>query len=636
MNDATKQDAYPAAADDFDRAIDLFRRRHLEPALRIFVRLAESDEWFERCSAYILEICSELLRAPGPADDVSRLRDIETSVISQLRERNVQTKNADVAHQASRDVLILGHLPGLPMPDTFQLPASDSEEGNQTERPLQPIVERTPHMDLIHEGALGPGAALSVKVWLDVSPARTGEIATNVVAPAGTRFEAVLVASSHFEIEGSDRTAVILDSAQTMVSLPSFKLKVVRDQETTGEMPCIIVVFFAEQRACGKIARIVEFDSVSGTAANPPANLVIPPPDAPRADLVVTIIADPPGSSRQFVCLVSSPHLEKYRTPQTGPWSPGDDTSRIVAGFMDRFTSDQTPPEMLTDELRGAGKQLFTASPKNFQQAFWDLIDANAPLLTIAIVSEEAFFPWELMVPRRIVDKRWQERNPLGVDFGIGRWIDPDLISPAWSIELVDSFVVAPRYSGAARLASAEQEAEMVLAAYGGRRVDPATFGEFRKELLAQSRSLIHFVCHGESSAVDQTIRLEDSSITTTTLLGIPNLAAIIAEKRPLVFLNACEIGRLKPALVGVRGFASAFIELGAAAVIAPLWSVDDGIAHQVARAFYEAVKNDPDKPFSLIISQIRDKAYAEAKDTFAAYCFFGDPLASIVRPARS
>ncbi|WP_275512456.1 CHAT domain-containing protein [Bradyrhizobium yuanmingense] len=490
-------------------------------------------------------------------------------------------------------------------------------------------------MDITHEGALGAGSALSVKVWLDVSPARTGEIASTVVAPDGTSIEAVLVPSSHFEIEGHDRTTFILETAQTTVSLPPFHLKVVRGHEASGETPCLIVVFFAEQRACGKIARIVEFDSSSGTTVNPPAKLVIPPPDAPRADLVVTIVADPPGSSRQFVCLVSSPHLEKYRTPQRGPWSPGDDTSRIVAGFMDRFTSVQTPSEMLTDELRGAGKQLFTASPKNFQQAFWDLIDANAPFSTIAIVSEEAFFPWELMVPRRIVGKTWQERNPLGVEFGIGRWTDRDLISPAWSIELVDSFVVAPRYSGAARLASAEQEAEMVLAAYGGRRVDPATFGEFRKELLAQSRSLIHFVCHGESSAVDQTIRLEDSSITTTTLLGISNLAAVIAEKRPLVFLNACEIGRLKPALVGVRGFASAFIELGAAAVIAPLWSVDDGIAHQVARAFYEAVKNDPSKPFSLIMSQIRDKAYTEAKDTFAAYCFFGDPLASIARPAQ-
>lgn len=634
MNDARDWKADPGRAEAFERAIDLFRKERFEQALPEFVRLAESEQWFDRCSAYILAICSELLRKGVGSSE--KLRKTEANVIARMLNREARTKGAGVVPRPPEETLIFEHLPGLPFPGTFRSPSSDRQSGDRMKRPLREIVERTPHMDIIHEGPLGPGSTLNVNVWLDVSAARKGEIATKVAAPAGTRVEAVLVASDHFEVEGDDRTTFILDPVETTVSLPSFGLKVVRGQEAAEEMPCIIVIFFAEQRACGKIGRFVQFGPTSGAAADPPAKVVIPPPNAPQADLVVTIVADPPGSSRQFVCLVSSPHLETYRTPQTGPWSPGDDTSRIVAGFMDRFTSDQTPAEMLTDELRGAGKQLFTASPRNFQQAFWDLIDANAPLSTIAIVSEEAFFPWELMVPRRMVGKKWQERNPLGVDFGIGRWTDRDLVSPAWSVELVDSFVVAPRYSGAAKLANAEQEAEMVLSAYDGQRVVPATFKEFRKELLEQSRSLIHFVCHGDSSAVDQTIRLEDSSITTTTLLGIPSLAAIISDKRPLVFLNACEIGRLKPALVGVRGFASAFIELGAAAVIAPLWSVEDGTAHQVARAFYEAVKNDPGKPFSLILSQIRDKAYSEAKDTYAAYCFFGDPLASAARQAPS
>jgi hypothetical protein len=99
------------------------------------------------------------------------------------------------------------------------------------------------------------------------------------------------------------------------------------------------------------------------------------------------------------------------------------------------------------------------------------------------------------------------------------------------------------------------------------------------------------------------------------------------AEKRPLVFLNACEAGRVKPALTGVGGFAAAFIEKGASAVIAPLWSVKDDIAHKIAKGFYDQLDT---KPLSEILREFRKRAYdpAIAEDSYAAYCFYGDPEA--------
>ena len=105
----------------------------------------------------------------------------------------------------------------------------------------------------------------------------------------------------------------------------------------------------------------------------------------------------------------------------------------------------------------------------------------------------------------------------------------------------------------------------------------------------------------------------------------------IFAKKRPVVFLNACEVGRGAPALVGLGGFVSSFIRLGATAVIAPLWSVDDVAAHAIAEEFYRAVKERPGTPFSRIFSEIRAKAYDRkiAEDTYAAYCFYGDPYAA-------
>jgi hypothetical protein len=65
--------------------------------------------------------------------------------------------------------------------------------------------------------------------------------------------------------------------------------------------------------------------------------------------------------------------------------------------------------------------------------------------------------------------------------------------------------------------------------------------------------------------------------------------------------------------------------------VIAPLWSVDDEVAFKVATAIYDALKESPPPTFAEVIRAIRARAYVGAEagtDSYAAYCFYGDPLA--------
>jgi CHAT domain-containing protein len=82
---------------------------------------------------------------------------------------------------------------------------------------------------------------------------------------------------------------------------------------------------------------------------------------------------------------------------------------------------------------------------------------------------------------------------------------------------------------------------------------------------------------------------------------------------------------------VGAGGLASVFIELGAGAVVAPLWSVKDTIAHEIALKFYTEAKANGSAPLAGILQRLRAKAYDAtiAEDTYAAYCFYGDPLAT-------
>jgi hypothetical protein len=69
---------------------------------------------------------------------------------------------------------------------------------------------------------------------------------------------------------------------------------------------------------------------------------------------------------------------------------------------------------------------------------------------------------------------------------------------------------------------------------------------------------------------------------------------------------------------------------LGASGVIAPLWSVKDSVAHEIAETFYKRVAEEPETPFAEILRDLRKKSYAAegGEDTYAAYCFYGDPLA--------
>ena len=54
------------------------------------------------------------------------------------------------------------------------------------------------------------------------------------------------------------------------------------------------------------------------------------------------------------------------------------------------------------------------------------------------------------------------------------------------------------------------------------------------------------------------------------------------------MFLNACQVGAAQELLGNYGGIAQAFLQVGASAVIAPLWSIDDEIAQHIALEFYQ------------------------------------------------
>jgi len=122
------------------------------------------------------------------------------------------------------------------------------------------------------------------------------------------------------------------------------------------------------------------------------------------------------------------------------------------------------------------------------------------------------------------------------------------------------------------------------------------------------------------------------SVLIASQIRGMDALEAACRSKAPLIFLNACEVGRTTPALIGSGGFAIEFIKAGARCVIAPLWSVKDDLANQVALDFYQEALAARSRPFAEILAGIKRRSYATqgAEDSFAAYCLYGDPLTAL------
>src|SRR5262249_36865715 len=224
--------------------------------------------------------------------------------------------------------------------------------------------------------------------------------------------------------------------------------------------------------------------------------------------------------------------------------------------------------------------------------------------------SAEPHIPWELMTPRRDrPDGALERHGPLGIEFAVGRWVHEGHRAPKQFDPVADSYVVAPAY--AVPLKNAAEEAEWVCAKFNGRPVTPAVHERLDQMLDERPVGLLHFIAHGQSGGpAAQTLALDnDVMFEAIQVRGLAHLEDACRAKAPLVVLNACAVGREPPSLVGAGGCATEFIKAGARGVVAPLWSVKDSLAHEVAVDFYTAALADPAKPFADILRDIRARS---------------------------
>jgi hypothetical protein len=360
-------------------------------------------------------------------------------------------------------------------------------------------------------------------------------------------------------------------------------------------------------------------------------------PDAAPPDLMVRIQL----SGGQFKWSLLSPHMSFSDLSAADMDSPVADLPfRFVKTNFEVFTGAPLTDEQLED-LDTKCDLIYAATATGFKKAYWRLFRASrqagskVKLESIQFVSDEPYIPWELM---RVWDKDSPELPEiLGVRHAVGRWMAGDSCELRQELQIKKIAVCATSYKDipdVQQLPWAEEERKYLQDHFSAFDVKMLR-AEVKTFLETGIAEVVHFSCHGDMSAQqpeDSSLDLEDKKIKPG-LVGRPETRLGIGKSKPLVFLNACQVGGAGKVLGLVFGWPQAFLNIGSTACIAPLWSVIDENARDIAEDFYQMTLIDsPPKSLGQALQSIRQQWRAKRSLTYLGYVLYGDPTARITR----
>jgi hypothetical protein len=503
-------------------------------------------------------------------------------------------------------------------------------------------IRRTPHMDLPDPLPLHAGEQFELHIYADKEGTRPEEQSDEIILPGGKAeylLRVFLALPSGMSHCGPDsQTLVIVPNQDRSADVIFTVRNIVEIKPNVGN--AISAMFSYEGSPSGRVTRLI---GALPAGSEPPEAGVEFALDREKPDLTVVIVAKVIDSDRHFMCEVSTPYLPDLKIKAPKDWYVKQIAADIVDGAMKRSRDPGVGERQRIAALRVAGLDLFEASPDAFKEVFWKLVDLKIAIKSMLIVSEEMTFPWELMIPNRD-ESEWE--YPLGAEIAIGRWITRKNDSPPHLVRLFDAYIIAPEYSAERELKGGPKEIKNLEACLSKSRcviIKPPDVNTIDDFLLKRGRTLLHFICHGETALIgdsnlldrtDQFIYLDNEKpLSAKEIRGLQGFRNACRQQHPLIFMNACEVGRPIPALRGTGGFPDSFIRIGASGVVAALWGVKDTVASKIARLFYRTLRKNKVIRTADFFRVLRKRAYQpkRSEDTYAAYCFYGHPFAEIM-----
>lgn len=294
------------------------------------------------------------------------------------------------------------------------------------------------------------------------------------------------------------------------------------------------------------------------------------------------------------------------------------------------------------ESLRAAGNELWTrVVPREVRENLWKYRDK---ISAIQVISEEPFIPWEIAVMSD-VDQPMANDAPFLSERGLLRWVTrvprPD---PILKIGTGPLCYVAPDYPDESyKLPGRDDEVAALKTLFDANAVavPPRADDVLRLLRSPSGMQVLHFICHGETTtnaSWNAELLLEGDTVEGEPFdpdtLGASRVRAQAklsdTGSGPIVFLNACRVGRRGRGLSGMGGFAEAFLrpssQRGASVFIGPMWNVNDKTAAVFASEFYQKLLQ-PGTPLVEAVKAARTKAKELNNPTWLAYSVYGDPF---------
>lgn len=335
----------------------------------------------------------------------------------------------------------------------------------------------------------------------------------------------------------------------------------------------------------------------------------------------VAVAGDPAAYAAQLYGRITSLVDGSGRHLGAVPELPLDDVDRQVRKLGQSLWEEVVPPDL---------KQFYAQERDQWRGQ------------SLLVFSDDAYLPWEVLWPYDEAEGTWEDEGPWCQTLNFARWLRKDErgngneMAPT-HLKMDSLAILAPTYSRLNNLPFAQRERSALLSLaqrHEVRDVGPgdATWRSVIDFLETGGYNWIHFAAHGsfrpEAPDGDSAVWLqEDHALAPHHLTG----AAIrrhFLQSRPVLFFNACEVGRQGWALTRIGGWANRLVSAGAGLFVAPLWAVRDSSAATFSQAFYAALLDGA--TVAAATRQARLAAQAPGDPTWLAYSVYGHPNARI------
>ncbi|MFM0478756.1 CHAT domain-containing protein [Paraburkholderia strydomiana] len=276
--------------------------------------------------------------------------------------------------------------------------------------------------------------------------------------------------------------------------------------------------------------------------------------------------------------------------------------------------------------LADLGKQLWLHLPAEFRHEYLRLVSLDRPPRSICVYSDELAFPWEIVRPDGMVGGQYREYAPLGIGHVLARW-RPGVGArrQPQTLRVSKIALLVPNMSDSDLPWANEEQAELRALMPCAHTVSPLRRKHVDELLTAADVQMVHFSGHGLSGPnADLTaLQLQEGDVISSMAFAGNRLGQ---EAHPMLYVNACSLGRSGHVLRRSGGFVGNCLDAGWSGVVAPYWPVYDPSAAMFSVAFYRKLIGG--RAVGEALQEIR----AERPDdpTAQSYAYFGDPFARV------